>query len=115
MKGGARSCKVPALPAAYDRGPMMEVGVLQFTLRLRGCRSLKEKRHVLKSIKDRLRARFNVAVAEVDDHELWQKGTLGLVTCSNDPVRVRSMLDKIVMMIRLHPTAELVDHQIDIL
>ena len=94
---------------------MMEVGILQFTIRLRGCRSLKEKRHVVKSIKDKLRARFNVAVAEVEDHELWQKGTLGVVTCSNDTTRVRSLLDKILMLVRLHPTAELVDHQVDIL
>ncbi len=94
---------------------MMEVGILQFTIRLRGCRSLKEKRHVVKSIKDKLRAKFNVAIAEVDDHDLWQKGTLGLVTCSNDSTLVRSLLDKIVMIVRLHPTAELVDHQIDVL
>ena len=94
---------------------MMEVGILQFTLRLRGCHSLKEKRHVLKSIKDRLRARFNVAVAEIDDHDLWQKGTLGLVSCGNDATRIRSLLDKIVMLLRLHPTAELIDQQIEIL
>jgi uncharacterized protein YlxP (DUF503 family) len=94
---------------------MMEVGILQFTVRLRGSHSLKEKRHVLKSIKDRLRARFNVSVAEVDDHELWQKGTVGVVTCSNDATHIRSLLDQIVMQLRLHPTAELVDHQIEIL
>ena len=94
---------------------MMEVGILQFTVRLRGCHSLKEKRHVLKSIKDKLRARFNVSIAEVDDHDLWQKGTLGLVTCSNDAARIQSLLDKILMMLRLHPTAELVDHQLEIL
>ena len=93
---------------------MLEVGVLQFTVLLRASHSLKEKRHVLKSIKDRLRARFNVAVAEVDDHELWQKGTLGLVTCGNDRKHVRELLDKIVTMVRLHPVAELVDHQIDL-
>ena len=93
----------------------MEVGILQFTVRLRGSHSLKEKRHVLKSIKDKLRSRFNVSVAEVEDNELWQKGTLGLVTCSNDAVHIQSLLDKIVMMLRLHPTAELIDHQIEIL
>lgn len=94
---------------------MMEVGILQFTVRLRGSHSLKQKRHVLKSIKDKLRSRFNVSIAEVDDNELWQKGTLGLVTCSNDAVRIQSLLDKIVMMLRVHPTAELIDHQIEIL
>lgn len=94
---------------------MMEVGILQFTVRLRGCRSLKEKRHVLKSIKEKLRAKFNVAVAEIDDHDLWQKGTVGVVTCSNDATHVRSLLDKIVMLLRLHPTAELIDHQTEVL
>jgi len=94
---------------------MMEVGILQFSVRLRGCHSLKEKRQVLKSIKDRLRARFNVSVAEVDDHELWQKGTIGVVTCSNDATHVRSLLDQIVGMLRVHPVAELLDQQIEIL
>jgi hypothetical protein len=94
---------------------MMEVGVLQFTILLRSCRSLKQKRHVIQSIKDRLRSRFNVAVAEVDDLDLWQKGTLGVVTCGNDAKRLQSNLDKILMLLRLHPTAELIDHQIDIL
>ena len=94
---------------------MMEVGILQFTIHLRGSHSLKQKRHVLKSIKDKLRARFNVSVAEVDDHDLWQRGTVGVVTCSNDAKRIRSQLDKIVMLLRLHPVAELVDHQIEIL
>lgn len=94
---------------------MMEVGILQFSVRLRGCHSLKEKRQVLKSIKDRLRARFNVSVAEVDDHDLWQKGTIGVVTCSNDAAHVRSLLDQIVGMLRAHPVAELLDQQIEIL
>ena len=93
---------------------MLEVGVLQFTILLRSSRSLKQKRHVVKSIKDKLRARFNVAVAEVDDQDVWQKGTLGLVTCGNDSKKLRSTLDKIVMLLRLHPTAELIDWQIDL-
>ena len=94
---------------------MMEVGILQFTLLIRGSRSLKEKRQVLRSVKDRLRARFNVAVAEVDDQDVWQKATLGVVTCANDSSRVREVLDEIVKQLRVHPSAELVDHQIDLL
>ena len=94
---------------------MMEVGVLQFTVRLRGCRSLKAKRRVVRSIKDRLRARHNVAVAEVDDLDVWQIGTLGLTTCGNDSTRIVAELQKIVDQLRLHPEAELIDHQIDIL
>jgi uncharacterized protein YlxP (DUF503 family) len=94
---------------------MMEVGILQFTMLIRGSRSLKEKRQVLRSVKDKLRARFNVAVAEVDDHDVWQKATLGVVTCANETARVREILDAIVKQLRVHPSAELVDHQIDLL
>ena len=94
---------------------MMEVGILQFTVRIRGSRSLKEKRRVIRSIKEKLRARYNVSVAEVDDQDLWQKGTLGLTTCGNDSKRIASELQKIVEQLRVHPEAELVDHQIEIL
>ena len=62
-----------------------------------------------------MRARFNISVAEVDDHEVWQKGTIGVVACSNEAKHVRSLLDQIVMQVRLHPVAELLDHEIEIL
>lgn len=94
---------------------MMKVGVLQFTLRLRGCRSLKAKRRVVKSIKERLRVRYNVSVAEVDDLDVYQVSTLGLTTCGNDSKRLVSEISKIVDQLRLHPEAELLDHQIDII
>ena len=94
---------------------MMEVGILQFTLRIRGSRSLKTKRKVVRSIKDRLRARHNVAVAEIDDQDLWQAATIGVTTCSNDSKRVAAELTRIVDTLRVHPDAELVDHQIEIL
>ncbi len=46
--------------------------------------SLKEKRQVLRSIKDRIKARFNVSVAEVDNNDLWQRASLGVSIVSND-------------------------------
>lgn len=94
---------------------MMEVGVLQFTVRLRGARSLKDKRRVIRSIKERLRSRYNVSVAEVADQDVWQVGTLGLATCGNDSQRIVAELQKILDQLRAHPEAELIDHQIDIL
>ena len=57
----------------------MVVGLLSVELHLPGACSLKDKRMVLRRIKDRL-ARFNVAVAEVDHHDLWQRAGLGIVT-----------------------------------
>lgn len=57
----------------------MVVGLLSVELHLPGARSLKDKRMVLRRIKDRVR-KFNVAVAEVDHHDLWQRAGLGFVT-----------------------------------
>jgi uncharacterized protein len=57
----------------------MVVGLLSVELHLPGARSLKDKRMVLRGIKDRLR-KFNVAVAEVEHHDLWQRAGLGIVT-----------------------------------
>ncbi len=59
----------------------MVVGLLSIELHLPGSRSLKDKRIVLRGIKDRLR-KFNVAVAEVEHHDLWQRAGLGVVTIS---------------------------------
>ncbi len=57
----------------------MAVGLLSVELHLPGARSLKDKRMVLRGVKDRLK-KFNVAVAEVDHHDLWQRAGLGIVT-----------------------------------
>jgi uncharacterized protein YlxP (DUF503 family) len=55
----------------------MNVGVCKIRLHLPENTSLKEKRRVLKSITTQLKNRFNISVAEVDDHDLWQKAVLG--------------------------------------
>jgi len=54
--------------------------------------SLKDKRHVVKSLKDRLRERFNVAVAEIDHLDSWQSSTVAVVTVANDRVRAEQVL-----------------------
>lgn len=61
---------------------MATVGVLTLELRLEHSHSLKEKRHVVQSLKDRLRHKFNVAVAEIDGQDLWQRATVAAVTVS---------------------------------
>ena len=60
----------------------MIVGLLTLELHLPGAQSLKDKRMVLRSIKDRMK-KFNVAVAEVEHQDLWQRATLGVVTVSH--------------------------------
>lgn len=61
---------------------MPSIGVIILELRLTEAHSLKDKRHHVKSLKDRLRAKFNVAVAEIDYQDLWQRGLIACVTVS---------------------------------
>jgi len=62
---------------------MAAIGVLTLELRLESSHSLKEKRHVVQSLKDRLRHKFNVSVAEIDHQDLWQRSTIAAVTVSS--------------------------------
>jgi uncharacterized protein YlxP (DUF503 family) len=74
----------------------MHVGVARVALHLAENGSLKGKRMVVKSVVQRVRNRFNVAVAEVDTQDAWRVATLGLVCVSDDPRHANEMLSKIV-------------------
>jgi uncharacterized protein YlxP (DUF503 family) len=81
----------------------MVVGLLSIEFHIPGARSLKEKRMVLRSVKDRIK-KFNVAVAEVEYHDLWQRCVLGVVTVSNDEKHADQELAAVVNEIeRLEP------------
>jgi uncharacterized protein len=71
---------------------MATVGVLTLELRLENSHSLKDKRHVVQSLKDRLRSKFNVAVAEIDYQDLWQRAAVAAVTVSSDQVHAEKVL-----------------------
>jgi len=71
---------------------MAAIGVLTLELRLQNSHSLKEKRHVVTSLKDRLRHRFNVAVAEIDCQDLWQRAVVAAVTVSPDRTHAEKVL-----------------------
>src|SRR5439155_26798047 len=72
----------------------MVVGVLRLTLYIHGAASLKDKRQVLRKVVDRLRARFNVSVAEVGDNDVWQRAVIGIAAVANDHSFVNEVLDK---------------------
>jgi len=74
----------------------MVVGVLRLTLYIHGARSLKDKRQVLRKVVDRVRARYNVAIAEVGDQDIWQTAVVGVCAVANDHSFVNEVLDKIV-------------------
>lgn len=74
----------------------MHIGVCKIELRLPENISLKGKRRVVKSITTRVKSKFNVSVAEVDDQNLWQLATLGICCVSNNKRFVNEVLSKVV-------------------
>src|SRR2546423_12382085 len=67
----------------------MLAALCRFDLRIRDCTSLKEKRHVVKTLTASLRQRFNVAVAEVDHHDLWQRTAIGVSAVAGEGYHLR--------------------------
>ena len=74
----------------------MPVGLLTLELHIPDAQSLKDKRQVIRSLKDKLRREFNVAVAELDHHDLWQRSVVGVVTLSNEERHVQESLQKVL-------------------
>jgi uncharacterized protein YlxP (DUF503 family) len=92
----------------------MHVGVCTIHLRLASSHSLKEKRRIIKSIKDRVKSRFNVSIAEVDALDSWQWAVIGVACVSNDSGFANSVLSNVVDFIENIHTAELIDYEIEI-
>ena len=93
---------------------MMHVGVCTLHLRLTESRSLKEKRRAIKSIKDRVRSKFNVSIAEVDALDKWQRAILGVACVSNDAKFTNSVVSNVVNFVDGMYSVELVDYELEI-
>ena len=92
----------------------MHVGICILHLRLLEAYSLKDKRRTIKSIKDRVRNKFNVSIAEIDALDKWQWATLGVACVSNDTRFTNSLLSKVVDFVDEARLVELVDYEIEI-
>ena len=92
----------------------MIVGSLRVRLLVRESRSLKDKRQVVRSIKDRLQNRFNVSVAEVEAQDHRQLVVLGLAMVADEAAPVRATFDQIVAALRSHPVAEFLGHEAEV-
>ncbi len=92
---------------------MMVIGVLRVKLAVFESTSLKDKRRVVKSLKERLAGRFNVSIAEVDSLDHRQQAELGVALVANDRQFVESCLSKIVDYMRLDRSASLVDYEVE--
>jgi len=93
----------------------MAVGLLTLELHLTEAQSLKDKRQVLRSLKDRLRQHFNVAVAELDFEDTWQRSVVGVVTLSNEERHVQEVLQKVLAEADRILGPLLVSHAVDLL
>lgn len=88
------------------------VGHVECRLVVRESHSLKDKRRVIRSIKDRLRNQFNVSVAETDEQDDRQRAVIGLAMAGSDRRYVEGALAKAVDLLRNHPVAELIDYDL---
>jgi uncharacterized protein YlxP (DUF503 family) len=93
----------------------MAVGLLTLELHLTEAQSLKDKRQVLRSLKDRLRQNFNVAVAELDFEDTWQRSVVGVVTLSNEEHHVQESLQKVLAEAERILGPLLISHAVDLL
>ncbi len=92
----------------------MFIGVCTIEMHIPESGSLKTKRHSLKSLKDRIRSKFNVSVAEVGHNDLWQKASLAVAAVSNDKSYLNQTLDHVLDMVRSVPEVSLLDYHIEI-
>jgi len=79
----------------------MVVGIMTLRLSIAGAHSLKDKRRALRSVKDRLRSRFNVSVAEVDAHDVWQTAVVGVCAVGTDRAFVEGLLGQVEKLVRM--------------
>lgn len=93
----------------------MAVGVCTIYLRISHSRSLKEKRQVVNSIKDRVKSRFNVSIAEIDHLDDRRHAVLAIACVSNNGGQVNSSLSNVVNFVESLCLAEMIDYQLQLL
>ncbi|MFH1858114.1 MAG: DUF503 domain-containing protein [Candidatus Omnitrophota bacterium] len=93
----------------------MIIGILQIELRFPESQSLKDKRMILKSLKDRLRQQFNISVSELDYQESWQRALLGIAAIGGDKRYTNGLLSKVLDWVAEDRSAELVSSHMELL
>ncbi|MBN2450014.1 MAG: DUF503 domain-containing protein [Lentisphaeria bacterium] len=93
----------------------MVIGVLTLEIAIEGAFSLKEKRMTVNRIRDRVRQTFNVAVAEVDDQDIWNRACIAVVAVSNEQPHANAMLSKVVDFVGRIRDCEIDDYSIEFL
>ena len=89
----------------------MFVGIVRIELHIPAANSLKAKRSVVRSLKERIRSRVHAAVAEVDHHDLWQRAALGVAVVSGEAAQVGEQLQAVRSLVEAAYEAQLLDWQ----
>ncbi|MGH7470000.1 MAG: DUF503 domain-containing protein [Longimicrobiales bacterium] len=87
----------------------MVIGIIAWELEVFGCQSLKEKRSVIKSLKDRLHDRFNISVAETGHQQLWQRSELTACVVAGERKHAESVLASADSLVGAEPRARIID------
>jgi hypothetical protein len=87
----------------------MHLGSLRIVLHIPQSRSLKDKRQVIKAIIERLKNKFNVSVAEVEDNDLWQRATIGIAFVANEGKFVDQVMESVENYIASNPEVIITD------
>jgi uncharacterized protein len=90
----------------------MTVGIARIALFLPASHSLKDKRMVLRRVKSRVRDKFNAAIAEVGDNDLWQRAALGITVVGNDRTFTEAALDEVIRLVRSLAEVTNVEHEL---
>ncbi len=93
----------------------MPIGLLTLEIHIPDARSLKDKRQVIRSLKDRLRGHFNVAIAELDHQDTWQRALIGIVSLSSDVTHLQQSLQAVAAESERLLGRDLVGHDIEML
>ena len=92
----------------------MLVGLLSVELLLPSCGCLKEKRMIIKSLKDRLRNRFNISIAEVENNDKWQRTTLAVALVGNDNKYIDGQIQAVLREIEQKKDVQILTYQMEI-
>ena len=92
----------------------MLVALCRFDLRIPGVLSLKEKRHVLKTLTASIRQKFNVSVAEVDHHDLWQRAAIAVSSVAGEGYHLKRVMHEVERHIERFPSVEVIGTELSV-
>lgn len=91
----------------------MVIGLCTIELHIAGAQSLKDKRRILKGLLDRVKAHHNVSIAEIDNHDIWQRSTVAFVCVANERKRTDQVLNSVVKVFEKQVEHEILDYWIE--